>query len=465
MKISKLYANNDDFKTIIFDKGINFILADNNGVGKTSLFKLIDFCLLGDKHFLGQEYFKDYIFYIELQIASNRYMTIKRPTKSGKNIELKITKGKSYLTDEKDFNKKGSLGIAKSFFENKVNYSINKFRTYITYFLRDESNQNNAFILNKHASAHEIEYKTLVSNLVGIDGRKIRKKFELDEIIKKEDIDETTLKTAQDDLSKVIEENKTLINSRLIDRLKDCVSKYGNIILNKEYCDSSSFDISPGNFIEIEIKDTGKGISKEYKDKIFEPFFTTKTAGKGTGLGLSVVYGTITNYGGSITVDSKENQGTNFKILLPTSSKIVTKVEENHKIIKGEGTILLVDDEEIIRITTRNILKDMGYKVILAKDGLEAIKIYSKRAKEIDLIITDMIMPKMNGSDLFHKIKIINPNCPIIMVSGFVKDEDIYELKNIGFSGFLYKPYGYSNLSKVISKVLLENKDLKANIL
>lgn len=252
MKISKLYANNDDFKTIVFDKGINFILADNNGVGKSSLFKLIDFCLLGDKHFIGQEHFKDYIFYIELQIASNRYMTIKRPTKSGKNIELKITKGKSYLTDEKDFNKKGSLGIAKSFFENKVNYSINKFRTYITYFLRDESNQNDAFILNKHASAHEIEYKTLVSNLVGIDGRKIRKKFDLDELIKKEDTEPNTLKTAQDDLSKVIEENKTLINSRLIDRLKDCISKYGNIILNKEVIFSIDFNTS--NDIEFSIK-------------------------------------------------------------------------------------------------------------------------------------------------------------------------------------------------------------------
>lgn len=252
MKISKLYANNDDFKTIVFDKGINFILADNNGVGKSSLFKLIDFCLLGDKHFLGQEHFKDYIFYIELQIASNRYITIKRPTKSGKNIELKITKQKSDLTDEKDFNKKGSLGIAKSFFENKANYSINKFRTYITYFLRDENNQSDAFILNKHASAHEIEYKTVISNLVGIDGRKIRKKYELDELIKKEDINPNTLKKAQDDLAKVIEENKTLINSRFIDRLKYNITKYGNIILNKEVI--FSIDLNTSNDIEFSIK-------------------------------------------------------------------------------------------------------------------------------------------------------------------------------------------------------------------
>ena len=169
MKISKIYANNENFKTIVFDKGINFILANENCVGKTSLFKLIDFCLLGDKSFLSNEHFKNYIFYIELQTASNRYITIKRPIVSGKNIELKITKQKSMLLDEKSFNKKGSLGIAKSFFENKVNYSINKFRTYVTYFLRDETNQNDPFILNKHLSSTKMEYKTIISKLASND--------------------------------------------------------------------------------------------------------------------------------------------------------------------------------------------------------------------------------------------------------------------------------------------------------
>lgn len=243
MKISKLYSNNENFKTIIFDKGINFILSSNNGVGKSSLFKLIDFCLLGDKHFLGNEHFKDYIFYIELQIAANKYITIKRPVTNGKNIELKITNKKSMLLDEKDFHKKGSIGVAKSFFENKVNYSINKFRTYITYFLRDEYNQNDVFILNKNASSHEIEYKTLIANLVGIDGRKIRRKYELES---------STLESAQGDLEKVIEENKTLISSYFIDRLKDSIAKYGRIILGKEV--SFSIDLNSSNDIEFSIK-------------------------------------------------------------------------------------------------------------------------------------------------------------------------------------------------------------------
>ena len=252
MKISKLYSNKADFKTIIFEKGINFVLSHDNNVGKSSLFTLIDFCLLGDKSFLSQEQFSEHIFYIELQIASNRYITIKRPIVGGKNIELKITKQKSMLLDDKDFNKKGSIGIAKSFFENKVNYSINKFRTYITYFLRDENNQSDVFILNKHKTSHEIEYKTLISNFLGIDGRKLLKKYELDELIKKEDTDATTLKTALNDLEKVIEENKTLSNSHFIDKLKDSVAKYGHIILDKEVTFLIDFNVS--NDIEFTIK-------------------------------------------------------------------------------------------------------------------------------------------------------------------------------------------------------------------
>ena len=252
MKISKLYSNNDNFKTIVFDKGINFIIAHTDGVGKSSLFKLIDFCLLGDKNFLAHEHFKDYIFYIELQISSNRFLTIKRPTTGSKNIELKITKQKSMLVDEKDFNKKGSIGVAKSYFENKVNYSINKFRTYITYFLRDEDNQSDVFILNKHSAANEIEYKTVISNLLAIDGRKIRKKHDLDEIIKKSELESPSLKNAQDDLEKVIEENKTLTSSHFINRLKDSVAKYGRIILDKEI--TLSIDLNTSNDIEFGIK-------------------------------------------------------------------------------------------------------------------------------------------------------------------------------------------------------------------
>lgn len=252
MKISKLYSNNLDFKTIKFEKGINFILSSSHNVGKSSLFVLIDFCLLGDKSFLSQEQFKDDIFYIELQTGSNQYITIKRPTKSGKNIELKITKQKSMLLDETNFNKKCSLGQAKSFFETKVNYCINKFRTYISYFLRDEKNQNDLFVSNKYANSHEMEYKTIVSNIVGIDGRKIRKKYELDNEILKLEENSVELETKKSDLVKVIEENKTLIDTYFIDKLKMSINKYGRIILKKDIVFLISFNASDD--IEFSIK-------------------------------------------------------------------------------------------------------------------------------------------------------------------------------------------------------------------
>ena len=248
MKISQIYANNIDFKTIVFDKGINFILSVSDGVGKSSLFQLIDFCLLGDKGFLSKEHFKDYIFYIELQIASNRYITIKRPVVGGKNIELKITKQKSMLLDEKEFNKKGSLGVAKSFFENKVNYSLSKFRTYVTYFLRDEENQNDIFVLNKYKQSPEIEYKTIVSNLLGIDGRKIKRQYDLEKELEKLEAQSTEFKNVQKDLEKVIEENKTLVDSHFLDKLKNSIAKYGNMILKKE----TVLEVGFNNFDTIE---------------------------------------------------------------------------------------------------------------------------------------------------------------------------------------------------------------------
>jgi hypothetical protein len=252
MKISKLYSNNANFKSIIFDKGMNFILSNDHNVGKSSLLKLIDFCLLGNKSFLSQEQFSNDIFYIEVQIGSNQFITIKRPTIGGKNIELKVTKQKSMLLDETNFNKKGSLGVAKSFFEGKANYSINKFRTYIAYFLRDTNNQSDVFMLNKHSSSHEIEYKTVLSNLVGIDGRKIKRKYELDNEISKLESGSIDLKTKKNDLEKVIEENKLLISSYFIDNLKMNIAKYGNIILDKEISLSISFNTL--NDIEFSMK-------------------------------------------------------------------------------------------------------------------------------------------------------------------------------------------------------------------
>lgn len=226
-----------------------------------------------------------------------------------------------------------------------------------------------------------------------------------------------------------------------------------NIDIDETYCKVSPFDISPGSFIEIEIRDTGTGIPNEILEKIFDPFFTTKEQGKGTGLGLSTVYGIIKNHNGSITVYSEQGVGTAFHIYLPLSSETVHKKDEE-TVTHGTGTILLIDDERIIRFTAKAILKELGYDVIMAKNGRAGVELFKKEKPRIDLVILDMIMPIMNGREAFMKMKEIDEHVKIILSSGFSKSEDLAELEKRGLSGFIRKPYRKSELSQIVAKVM-----------
>ena len=232
-----------------------------------------------------------------------------------------------------------------------------------------------------------------------------------------------------------------------------------NTILSPEYCEISPFDIEPGEYIEIEVRDKGTGISEENLKNIFEPFFTTKEEGKGTGLGLAAVYGTVTDHHGAITVYSELGVGTVFHIFLPvekTQANTVSNNKANNIEIRENrsGKILLVDDEDIIRISGKLMLEKMGYEVILANNGLEAVKIFKKEHNTIDVVISDMIMPKMNGSEAFYKLKEIDPNCSIIIASGFTKDTSLNQLKKDGLKGFLNKPYRLNELSELLNSII-----------
>ena len=230
-----------------------------------------------------------------------------------------------------------------------------------------------------------------------------------------------------------------------------------NIKIDEEASKLSTFNIKAGVFVEIKVEDNGSGISPEHIDKIFDPFFTTKEQGKGTGLGLSSVYGAIKEHKGIIKVDSQLNKGTSFTICLPVSDA-VAKVNEHSKVDKkvlGNGSkILLVDDDETILFITKKILKKLNYQVFTAKNGLEAVEIFKENNKEIDLVLMDMIMPKMNGYEAVKIMKTINKDSKIIISSGFSKDKDIEGVNDMGVNDFIEKPYNINKLSNLINKVL-----------
>lgn len=227
-----------------------------------------------------------------------------------------------------------------------------------------------------------------------------------------------------------------------------------NLEIDELYCHASSFNLIPGTYIQIAIRDNGTGISKNVITKIFDPFFTTKDEGEGTGLGLAAVYGTVKSHKGEILVESDLGIGTTFFILLPCSDTKIKLEKKDERIITGKGNILLIDDEKIIRVTVKNVLKKLGYTAIIAKTPSEGLSIFKEKHSEIDLVISDMIMPEMNGSTLFYKFKEIDSKCPFIILSGFTRDQSVLSLQEDGLSGFIKKPFSISEMSRVIQKVL-----------
>ncbi len=228
-----------------------------------------------------------------------------------------------------------------------------------------------------------------------------------------------------------------------------------NLFIDEKYCLNSNFDLSPGKYIEIEITDTGCGIAPEHIERIFEPFFTTKTNGKGTGLGLSAVYGSVIQHHGAIMIHSQLQRYTTFSLLFPNTKEPNnnnTPIDNTYQ--TGEGTILVIDDEQLMRTTVEATLKNAGYSVILAENGKIGLEKYIQYKDSINLVILDMIMPVMNGKECFNGIKEINPDAKIVLASGFTKDEDIEMMKQKNLCAFISKPYRSSELINLIASIL-----------
>ena len=177
--------------------------------------------------------------------------------------------------------------------------------------------------------------------------------------------------------------------------------------------------------------------------------------GRGTGLGLASVYGTIKAHGGYIEVESKEKYGTTFRIYLPATKKKVKKAAETYdELIKGTETVLLVDDEEIIQDVCKELLKTIGYRVFSAKNGKEAIKLYRNNKDDIDMVLLDMIMPDMSGSEVYDRLKEINHEVKVLLSSGYSINGEATEILNRGCDGFIQKPFDIKKLSAKIKEIL-----------
>jgi PAS domain S-box-containing protein len=235
-----------------------------------------------------------------------------------------------------------------------------------------------------------------------------------------------------------------------------------NIFLDAKFCEISPFKLNPGNYIEIKILDNGSGIPKDIQKKIFEPFFTTKEQGKGTGLGLSAVYGTVKEHSGMIKLESEVGEGTAFTILLPVvEDECETGISDERYTYKGEGMVLIVDDEKLIRESAANLLENMCYNVLTAENGKEGIEIFTKNRESISLVILDMIMPKMGGKETFLKLREINPSLTVILSSGYARDKAVQELLDSGAAGFIQKPYRSSELAYILMEIDKKNRNSK----
>jgi two-component system cell cycle sensor histidine kinase/response regulator CckA len=234
--------------------------------------------------------------------------------------------------------------------------------------------------------------------------------------------------------------------------------KTENVILGADFVNNKPYKVEAGNYIKISVTDTGIGIDKETQERIFEPFFTTKEMGRGTGLGLASVYGVIKSHGGYINVYSETDQGTTFTIYLPALRKKIQKeiAKTVPTIAMGTGTILLIDDEEMIIKVGEELLQELGYDVLAARSGQEAIELYEKNAHKIDLVIMDMIMPGMGGGETFDRLKRINRDIKVLLSSGYSINGQASKILERGCDGFIQKPFNLSQLSDKIQGIIVK---------
>jgi len=217
------------------------------------------------------------------------------------------------------------------------------------------------------------------------------------------------------------------------------------------------FEVKPGDYVRISVTDTGIGMDEEIRLRIFDPFFTTKKIGRGTGLGLASAYGIIKNHGGFITVDSEPGKGTTFNIYLPASrQKVPSGAKRPEATLAGTGTVLLVDDEDMILDIGREMLTKLGYTTLTADGGHAALEVYRENHPRVDLVILDMIMPDMGGGDVYRQLKKQYPDIRVLLSSGYSINGKATDIMDQGCNGFIQKPFNLQDLSNKVREILDE---------
>jgi two-component system cell cycle sensor histidine kinase/response regulator CckA len=221
-------------------------------------------------------------------------------------------------------------------------------------------------------------------------------------------------------------------------------------------------ELLPGEYVLIEVIDTGCGMTPEIKQKIFEPFFSTKEIGRGTGLGLSTVYGIVKQTGGYILADSQQDEGTTMRVYLPRHVETAAEAEpekierrpEKPKDLTGRGTVLLVEDEDAVRSFAARALGQRGYNVLQATTGAEALEVFAKHDGEVDLVVSDVVMPEMDGPTLFEKLRRERPDLKVIFISGYAEDAFRQHLAENEDFMFLQKPFDLKELAAAVKAAL-----------
>ncbi|MEJ5358365.1 MAG: ATP-binding protein [Desulfobacterales bacterium] len=216
-----------------------------------------------------------------------------------------------------------------------------------------------------------------------------------------------------------------------------------------------AYTVKAGTYVELTVRDTGAGMTPEVRKRIFEPFFTTKKMGRGTGLGLASAYGIVKSHGGYIDVVSAPGEGATFYVYLPAAAAPADGgVREKSPWAPGRGTLLLVDDEAEVLEVTACMLERIGYEVLRAKNGRQAVEIFREQRGRIRLVLLDMVMPEMGGAEVFEALKRIDPGVKVMLATGYSLQGEAGELLSRGCAGFIQKPFDLEELSRRLAAAL-----------